>query len=97
MHKRMGDEVHQDQAITLEMIYRLVDNLEKDYRDSGGNEKREHIANQAVFMLAAFLAAIRGEEVCKLNLGETRKFFLELMGNVKQPYIVISLCGRFKN
>ena len=97
MHKRMGDEVHQDQAITLEMIYRLVDNLEKDYRDSGGNEKREHIANQAVFMLAAFLAAIRGEEVCKLNLGETRKFFLESTGNVKQPYIVIPLCGRFKD
>ena len=45
MHKRMGDEVRQDQAITLEMVHRLVDNLEKDYRDSRGNEKREHIAN----------------------------------------------------
>ena len=45
MHKRMGDEVHQDQAITLEVVHRLVDNLERDYKDSGGNEKREHIAN----------------------------------------------------
>ena len=60
------------------MVHRLVNNLEKDYRDSRGNEKRENIANQAVFILAAFLTVLRGEEVFKLNLGETGKFFLEM-------------------
>ena len=56
----------------------MVDNLEKDYRDSRGIKKREHIANQTVFILAVFLTALRGEEVFKLNLGETGKFFLEM-------------------
>ena len=60
IHKRMGDESHQDQAITLEVIHRLVEVLEKYYRSNVENEKREHISNQAVFILAAFLATLRG-------------------------------------
>ena len=80
---------------TLEVVYRLVDNLKRDYKDSGGNEKREHIANQEVFILAVFLVPLRGEEVFKLNLGETRKFFWETTGNVNQPHIVLPLRGRF--
>ena len=32
----------------------------------------------------------------KLNLDDTRKFFLESTGNVKQPLIVLPLRGRFK-
>ena len=96
VHKRIWNEVHQDQAITLEVVHRLVDNLERDYKDSGGNDKKEHIANQTVFILAAFLAALRGEEVFKLNLGETRKFFLEATRNVKHPHVVLPLRGRFK-
>ena len=96
MHKRTGDEVHQDQAVTLKVVHRLVDNLEWDYRDSGGNEKKEHIANQAVFILEAFLVALRREEVFKLNLGETVTFFWEATGNVNQPHILLLLRGRFK-
>ena len=97
MHKRIGDEVYQDQEITLEVVHRLVNNLEKDYRDSVGNEKREHIANQAVFILAVLLMAIRGEEVFKLNLCEIRKFFLESSRNMKEPHIVLPSRGRFKS
>lgn len=50
IHKRMGDEVYQDQAITLEVVHRLVEGLEKYYRSNVENKKREHISNQAVFI-----------------------------------------------
>ena len=96
MHKRMGDESHQDQAITLEVIHRLIEDLEKDYRDNAEIDKREHIANLTIFVLAVFMATRRGEELFKLNLGETRKFFLESTVNTKQLHIVLPLRGRFK-
>ena len=50
-----------------------------------------------MFIIAVFLAALRGKKVFKFNLSETRKFFLESMGNVKQPHIVLPLRGRFKD
>lgn len=64
------------------MVHWLVDNLEKYYRDNVGVDKREHIASLAVFILAAFLAPLRGEEVFKLTLGETR-FFIGIDVNHK--------------
>ena len=49
-----------------------------------------------MFIIAVFLAALRGKKVFKFNLSETRKFFLESMGNVKQPHIVLPLRGKYK-
>ena len=31
IHKRIGDEVHQDQAITLEAMYKLIEGLDFDF------------------------------------------------------------------
>ena len=70
----MGYEVHQDQAVTLELVHRLIKDLEKNPQDDVRNDKREYIANQADFKLVVFLAALREEKVFKLNLGETRIF-----------------------
>ena len=59
IHKRMGDEVHQNQAIALEVVHRLVEDLENNYQENVGADKREHIANLAVLILSAFLVAFR--------------------------------------
>jgi len=61
MHKRMGDEVHQDQAVTLAVIHRLIDGLEMDYKASRVEEERDGFIDQAIFVLAAFLVALKGE------------------------------------
>ena len=61
IHKRMGDEVHQDQAVTLTVIHRLIDGLEMDYKASRVEEERDGFIDQAIFVLAAFLVALKGE------------------------------------
>ena len=96
MHKRMGDEVHQDQAVTLAVMHKLVDGLEKDYKASRVEEERDGFVDQDIFVLAAFLAALRGEEVFKLVLGEVRTYFAEARSNSKLPHVVLPLRGRFK-
>ena len=69
-HKRIGDEVHQNQAISLEVIHMLVDDLEKEFSKSKDERKKEYLSDLAVFILAYFLAGLRGEETFKLLLGE---------------------------
>lgn len=81
----MEYEVHQDQAVTLELVHRLIKDLEKNSQDDVRNDKREYIANQADFKLVVFLAALREEKVFKLNLGETRIFFLQSTGIQNNP------------
>ena len=68
MHKRMGNEVRQDQAITLKVLHMLVEILEQDYEHCLTNNDKERIADLAVFTLASFLAGLRGEETMQMVL-----------------------------
>lgn len=92
----MGDEVHQDQAITLVVMHKLIKGLEFDFARNTSNEEKEGIADQAVFVLAAFLAALREEEVFKLVLSEARNYLPEGRNNRIHPHVVLPLRGRFK-
>ena len=42
MHKRMGNLVHQDKAVTLDVIHKLIEGLIVDYLERGdiGGKKR---------------------------------------------------------
>ena len=77
MHKKMGNEVHQDKAVTLEVIHKLIDGLEDEYVRGTSDRDKEIIVDMGVFILASFLAGLRGEEILKLVLGETRDYIHE--------------------
>ena len=96
IHKRMRDEVRQDQAVSLAVVYKLVDGLDRDYLAREIEEKREGFVDQAIFDLAAFLAAMREEKMSKLVLGEVRSYFAEARRNSKFPHAVLPLRDRFK-
>ena len=96
MHKRMGDEVRQDKAVTLAVIHKLMEGLEEEYLGSRTEEERGELADMSVFILASFLAALRGEETLKISLGETRDYYAEAENNIKHKHIVLPLRGRFK-
>ena len=40
MHKRMGDEVHQDQAITLAVMHKFVEGLDLVFSRSKSEEEK---------------------------------------------------------
>ena len=60
MHKRMGVEVRQDKAENLEVVYRLMEGIEKEFSASETNVEREYFSDISVCILASFLTAIRG-------------------------------------
>ena len=61
----MGDEVHQDKTVTLEVIHKLMEGLEEEYFEAGTDEERGDLVDMSVFILASFLAPLRGEEIWK--------------------------------
>ena len=63
---------------------------------SQSKEEKEGITDQAIFVYAAFFAALRGEEVFKLVLGEARDFMMEARNNRVHPRVILPLSGRFK-
>ena len=104
MHKRMGDSVKQDEAISIEQMLALMEVFERDWQKvtkdkrSTLNQVRE-VLFPALFSVLAFCGALRGEEVPLMDLEATKEFTacgLE-HPDAKKRHGVIALHGRFKN
>ena len=67
--------VKQDKDITLDVIHRLVEDLELEYIEADSDKEKVELADMTVFILAFFLGALKGEEVVNIVLGKTRGSF----------------------
>ena len=72
MHKQKGDVVKQDKAVTLDVIHKLVEELERYFLAKQELALNVKILDATVFILESFLGGLRGEETLKLVLGEAR-------------------------
>ena len=62
-------------------MHKLVEGLDFDFSRSKSSEEKEGMTDQAIFVLAYFFAALSGEEIFKLVLGEVRDYLLEVKNN----------------
>jgi hypothetical protein len=104
MHKRMGDSVKQDEAISIEQMLALMEMFEKDWRKVVRNPRRTHpqlreVLFPALFLVLAYCGALRGEEVPLMDLDVTKNFTESGLEHPKEElkHGVIALHGRFKN
>ncbi len=106
LHKRMGDVVRQDKAISVEVMGALMEEFEKDWisleREGGEDEEREKILFGALFAVVAYVVGLRGEEVPLMDLAGTRNHFSRAVhtgpnaNGECMAHVVIALLGRFK-
>jgi hypothetical protein len=96
MHNRMGDNVQQDLGLTADIMIKLMEHLEFNWKvaENGGDE-RLWIAQLGVFCLVGYARALRGEEITKIELGGVRKHFVD-GGTSATPHVMFMLVGRFK-
>jgi len=93
LHKRMGEIVRPDRAISIEVMKELCNQLDLEW-DEGYRSKFD-LATEAAFYLIAFCGALRGEEVPKVDLYGAVKHWEEgEIGELK--HVVVPLTGRFK-
>ena len=55
MHKRIGNVVKQDKAVTLDVIHRSIEGLEEDFLIEPEQATKENISDEALFIFASFL------------------------------------------
>lgn len=65
---RMGQEVHQDWEIPLEVMHALQDLLEQEWRASGMCSERNLVAILGAYIMIAFCGSFRGSEVLLVDL-----------------------------
>ena len=106
LHKRMGDHIIQDKAISVEVMVELMRNFEVDWNRSvnlgESDGKLSKILFPALFSVVAYVLGLRGEEVPLMDLSGTLKHFSRAVSMVpdsdgqERAHAVVALLGRFK-
>ena len=95
-HKRMGDVWLPDRPLTIDELKCCLTLLDSDWnffdKDPTG---RLITAATAMMLLAGFFAALRGEEIGRIDVGAVRRYWREAMLH-STPHIPLILAGRFK-
>ena len=87
---RMGMICRQNEALTLALVMAVCAEAKPT-----GNNAREELEDTVVFMLAAFGAGLRGEEVPLISLDGLLTFWDKSRLD-KDSHVVLTLKGRFK-
>ncbi len=106
LHKRMGDVVRQDRAISVEQMVALMEEFEKDWirleGQEGEDEEIEKVLFGALFSVVAYVVGLQGEEVLLMDLAGSRNHFTRAVRKgpnaegTSLAHVVIALLGRFK-
>lgn len=92
-HKRMGEIVRPDRALSTAILLEILNLLEAEWESHP--DRHFALASEGAFYVIAFCCALRGEEVPLADLLGTRKHWATSTSN-NPPHIVIALLGRFK-
>lgn len=95
-HKRMGDIVKPDMALSLPILHEIIRMIEADWSECMEDREREPLALEASFYLIAFCAGLRGEEVPLCDITGMRKWWKD--GDIRgvTPHATVALLGRIK-
>ena len=99
MHKRMGDVWIPDRPLTITEVLRALEMLEEDWRIYFGIQDMMGLSKTGLTMtmiVAGFFGALRGEEVCKIDVGTMREHWKESTGNPMHPHVPLMMAGKFK-
>lgn len=93
--KRMGRLIKQDAALSIELLMKLMSNLERELGTVEDPARRREVVMLGSFLLIGFCDALRGNEVFLVERSSLISF--EKQGkNHRRPHVVIPLMGRFK-
>jgi len=95
-HKRMGDLVMSDYAVSIELLHELLRQLEDDWEETKSVKARDKITIFANVLTFGFGCALRGEEITKTDAAGLLKYLEVGAQDEKCPHVVVPLMGRLK-
>jgi hypothetical protein len=96
LHKRMGDVVRSDFAVTSQIIKALLETLNEEWEDAVTLETRTRIAEMAFVLVAGYCCGLRGEEITKIDLAGLLKYLEPGRLDTEYPHAIVPLIGRIK-
>jgi hypothetical protein len=96
-HRRMGDVWIPDRAITIQEVKACFALLDEDWKVFGKDiQGQRQTCLTAVTLIGGFFAALRGEEIVRMDVGSMRENWKEAMGYPEAAHVPVMLAGRFK-
>jgi hypothetical protein len=96
VHKRMGEEVRSDYALSVKVLHKILGNLDTRWRASTTAARRKEVVEIAFFLVMTFCLGLRGEEVVKLDIAGFLTYFESAKNHSEHPHVMVPLQGRFK-
>jgi len=88
-HKRVGDISRLDRAISINLMVAIMNQFEERWIGANGSQSaQQEVLFPALFLICAYVASLRGEEVPLMNLGETRAKTCLEVNDPDQPHVV---------
>jgi hypothetical protein len=94
--KRMGQEAHQDLAISIKVMLALLALLDREW-EAAEQQARQSLAMIGAYACIAYGGSFRGDEVFHTDLWGLLKYSKTPLIENNLPYVLIPLLGRFKN
>ena len=95
LHERTGDDVRPDLGVSIEVLHECLKRLDKRYLESTIPKEKETCANLGFFMSVGFCAALRGEEIVKVDLYNLALHCVDALEH-RTPFVPVALLGKFK-
>jgi hypothetical protein len=95
VHKRMGEEVRSDFALSIKVLHRILGHLDKEWHDARTVAVHQVVVEMTMFLVAGFGLGLRGEEVLKMDIASSMTYY-EAGRDHSSPHVMIPLLGRFK-
>jgi hypothetical protein len=93
----MGDVWVPDRPITIHELKAAFRLLDADWEESKSDVVgRKEVVLTAAMLLGGFFAALRGEEIVRIDVGEMRNNWSEALTYPDMAHVPLMLAGRFK-
>ena len=97
-HRRMGDVWLPDRPVLIPEIRAALELLEEDWETCLSDPGGQIAAGlTACLIIAGFFAALRGEEIVRIDAGSMIHHWDESFHYLEAPHVPLMLVGRFKN
>jgi hypothetical protein len=96
VHKRMGEEVRSDYALSIGILHKILGNLEDRWTAASTPKQRKEVVEIAFFLVVTFCLGLRGEEVVKADIAGFMTYFDSGKTHPEHKHVMIPLQGRFK-
>jgi hypothetical protein len=96
-HHRMGEVWMPDRALSQYELGSCFEVLESEWITFKGDQVgMKKVSTTACILIPGYYAALRGEEVNRVDMGAKRKYWTEAVTHVNHPHIPLMLAGPFK-